>query len=168
MALVDQHITLFPTTILENIRYGNPSASDDEVKAAAVAAEASEFITELPDNWNTLVGEGGHRLSGGQRQRLAIARAILKDAPLLILDEATSAIDNETEAALQRSINKLSENRTAVIIAHRISTIRNADRIIVLENGKIIEDGSHDELIAQNGQYSTIWNIQIGARMVRF
>ena len=92
----------------------------------------------------------------------------MKDAPLLILDEATSAIDNETEAALQRSINKLSENRTAVIIAHRISTIRNADRIIVLENGKIIEDGSHDELIAQNGQYSTIWNIQIGARMVRF
>ena len=168
MALVDQHITLFPTTILENIRYGNPSASDEDVKSAAIAAEASEFITELPDNWNTLVGEGGHRLSGGQRQRLAIARAILKDAPLLILDEATSAIDNETEAALQRSINKLSENRTAVIIAHRISTIRNADRIIVLENGKIIEDGSHDDLIAQNGQYSTIWNIQIGARMVRF
>ena len=126
MALVAQHITLFPTTILENIRYGNPLADDDAVMEAARLAEVADFVEALPASWATLVGEGGHRLSGGQRQRLAIARAVLKDAPLLILDEATSAVDNETEAALQRSINKISKNRTAVIIAHRLSTVRNA------------------------------------------
>tara|TARA_B100001094_G_scaffold113829_1_gene109850 strand:+ start:1230 stop:3056 length:1827 start_codon:yes stop_codon:yes gene_type:complete len=162
MALVDQHITLFPTTILENIRYGNPSASDDEVKDSALVAEASSFIEELPDSWETLVGEGGHRLSGGQRQRLAIARAVLKDAPMLILDEATSAVDNETEAALQRSISKVSQDRTAVIIAHRLSTIRNADRILVLDDGEIIEDGTHENLVALNGVYSRMWAVQTG------
>lgn len=162
MALVDQHITLFPTTILENIRYGNPEASDDQVHEAAKLAEVSEFVEDLPDAWATLVGEGGHRLSGGQRQRLAIARAVLKDAPLLILDEATSAVDNETEAALQRSINKITQQRTAVIIAHRLSTIRNADRILVLENGGIVEDGSHDELVEQGGTYSRMWAVQTG------
>ena len=162
MALVDQHITLFPTTILENIRYGNPEASDDQVHEAAKLAEVSEFVENLPDAWATLVGEGGHRLSGGQRQRLAIARAVLKDAPLLILDEATSAVDNETEAALQRSINKITQQRTAVIIAHRLSTIRNADRILVLENGGIVEDGSHDELVEQGGTYSRMWAVQTG------
>ncbi|RJU87442.1 MAG: ABC transporter ATP-binding protein, partial [Candidatus Poseidoniales archaeon] len=162
MALVDQHITLFPTTILENIRYGDPDASDEDVKEAAFVAEASSFIEELPDSWGTLVGEGGHRLSGGQRQRLAIARAVLKDAPLLILDEATSAVDNETEAALQRSISKVSQDRTAVIIAHRLSTIRNADRILVLENGNIIEDGDHEQLVAKGGIYSRMWAVQTG------
>jgi ATP-binding cassette subfamily B protein len=162
MALVDQHITLFPTTIMENIRYGKPDASDEDVKGAGLIAEASAFIDELPDGWETLVGEGGHRLSGGQRQRLAIARAILKDAPILILDEATSAVDNETEAALQRSISKVSQNRTAVIIAHRLSTIRNADRILVLENGNIIEDGTHEELVSQNGVYARMWAVQTG------
>lgn len=162
MALVDQHITLFPTTILENIRYGNPEATDDQVYEAAKLAEVSEFVEDLPDAWATLVGEGGHRLSGGQRQRLAIARAVLKDAPLLILDEATSAVDNETEAALQRSINKITQQRTAVIIAHRLSTVRNADRIIVLENGGIVEDGSHDELVEQGGSYSRMWAVQTG------
>lgn len=162
MALVDQHITLFPTTILENIRYGNPKASDGQVHEAAKLAEVSEFVEDLPDAWATLVGEGGHRLSGGQRQRLAIARAVLKDAPLLILDEATSAVDNETEAALQRSINKITQQRTAVIIAHRLSTIRNADRILVLENGGIVEDGSHDELVEQGGTYSRMWAVQTG------
>ena len=162
MALVDQHITLFPTTILENIRYGNPEASDDQVHEAAKLAEVSEFVEDLPDAWATLVGEGGHRLSGGQRQRLAIARAVLKNAPLLILDEATSAVDNETEAALQRSINKITQQRTAVIIAHRLSTIRNADRIIVLENGGIVEDGSHDELVEQGGTYFRMWAVQTG------
>jgi len=162
MALVDQHITLFPTTILENIRYGDPDASDEDVKEAAFVAEASSFIEELPDSWDTLVGEGGHRLSGGQRQRLAIARAVLKDAPLLILDEATSAVDNETEAALQRSISKVSQGRTAVIIAHRLSTIRNADRILVLENGNIIEDGDHEQLVAKGGIYSRMWAVQTG------
>ncbi|MGB1490494.1 MAG: ABC transporter ATP-binding protein, partial [Candidatus Poseidoniaceae archaeon] len=151
MSLVDQHITLFPTSILENIRYGNPDASDEDVKAAGLVAEASTFIEELPDSWETLVGEGGHRLSGGQRQRIAIARAVLKDAPVLILDEATSAVDNETEAALQRSISKISSDRTAIIIAHRLSTIRNAERIIVLENGEIIEDGKHEDLVAKRG-----------------
>ena len=162
MSLVDQHITLFPTTIMENIRYGNPSASDQEVKAAGLVAEASSFIEELPDAWSTLVGEGGHRLSGGQRQRLAIARAVLKDAPVLILDEATSAVDNETEAALQRSINKISNERTAIIIAHRLSTIRNAERIIVLENGRIIEDGTHESLVSKSGTYARMWAVQTG------
>ena len=162
MALVDQHITLFPTTILENIRYGNPNAPDEAVYESAKLAEVTEFVEALPEAWATLVGEGGHRLSGGQRQRLAIARAVLKDAPLLILDEATSAVDNETEAALQRSINKITQGRTAVIIAHRLSTVRNADRILVLENGGIREDGGHDELVKIGGTYSRMWAVQTG------
>jgi len=165
MSLVDQHITLFPTSILENIRYGNPEASDEEVKAAGLVAEASNFIEELPDSWGTLVGEGGHRLSGGQRQRIAIARAVLKDAPVLILDEATSAVDNETEAALQRSISKISSDRTAIIIAHRLSTIRNAERIIVLENGEIIEDGTHEDLVSKRGAYARMWAVQTGSSL---
>ncbi len=162
IALVDQHITLFPTTILENIRYGNPDSSDEDVKNAAMVAEATDFIESLPEQWGTMIGEGGHRLSGGQRQRLAIARAVLKDAPLLILDEATSAVDNETEAALQRSITKVSQDRTTFIIAHRLSTIRNADRIIVLEKGEIVEDGSHEELVDMNKIYSRMWSVQTG------
>jgi ATP-binding cassette subfamily B protein len=162
IAMVDQHITLFPTTIMENIRYGNPDCTDDEVKEAAATAEATGFIGELPDGWDTMVGEGGHRLSGGQRQRLAIARAVLKDAPLLILDEATSAVDNETEAALQRSIGRISKDRTTVIIAHRLSTVRNAHRILVFENGKVIEDGSHDELVQLKGTYARLWDVQTG------
>ena len=165
MSLVDQHITLFPTTIMENIRYGKPDASNEEVKAAGLVAEASGFIEDLPDNWSTLVGEGGHRLSGGQRQRLAIARAVLKDAPVLILDEATSAVDNETEAALQRSISKISSDRTAIIIAHRLSTIRNAERIIVLENGNVIEDGTHEDLVEKQGTYARMWAVQTGMKM---
>ena len=162
IALVDQHITLFPTTILENIRYGNPDSSDEDVKKSAMLAEANEFIENLPAGWDTMIGEGGHRLSGGQRQRLAIARAVLKDAPLLILDEATSAVDNETEAALQRSITKVSQNRTTVIIAHRLSTIRNADRIIVLNNGNIVEDGNHGDLVEKGQIYSRMWSVQTG------
>ena len=112
-----------------------------------------------------MVGEGGHRLSGGQRQRLAIARAVLKDAPVLILDEATSAVDNETEAALQRSISKISSGRTAIIIAHRLSTIRNAERIVVLENGAIIEDGTHEELVTKRGTYARMWSVQTGSSL---
>ena len=162
MGLVDQHITLFPTTILENIRYGLPEASDEDVKSAGLIAEASQFIEDLPDGWSTLVGEGGHRLSGGQRQRLAIARAVLKDAPVLILDEATSAVDNETEAALQRSISKVSIDRTAIIIAHRLSTVRQADRILVLDNGDVIEDGTHEELVQLEGAYARMWAVQTG------
>tara|TARA_B110000444_G_scaffold129775_1_gene122067 strand:- start:33959 stop:35695 length:1737 start_codon:yes stop_codon:yes gene_type:complete len=163
IAMVDQHITLFPTTIMENIRYGNPDCTDDEVRGAAATAEATGFIGDLPDGWNTMVGEGGHRLSGGQRQRLAIARAVLKDAPLLVLDEATSAVDNETEAALQRSIGRISQGRTTVIIAHRLSTVRNANRILVFEGGEVIEDGSHDDLVKLNGTYARLWAVQTGS-----
>jgi len=162
IALVDQHITLFPTSIIENIRYGRPTASDEDVKTAAEVAEATNFIETLPDDWQTMVGEGGHRLSGGQRQRIAIARAVLKDAPLLILDEATSAVDNETEAALQRSIERISQSRTTVIIAHRLSTIRNSDRIIVLDKGHMIESGTHNQLIANDKIYQRMWNVQTG------
>ena len=162
IALVSQHVTLFPTSILENIRYGRNDASDEEVIEAAHAAEAFEFIEELPKKWETYVGEGGYRLSGGQRQRIAIARAVLKDAPLLVLDEATSAVDNETEAALQRSISKISQNRTTIIVAHRLSTIRHSDRILVLENGNLIEQGTHENLLSLNGKYASLWSVQTG------
>jgi ATP-binding cassette subfamily B protein len=167
IALVDQHITLFPTTIMENIRYGRPSASDSEVIEAAEVAEASAFVNELPEGWGTMVGEGGHRLSGGQRQRVAIARAVLKDAPLLILDEATSAVDNETEAALQRSIERISRDRTTIVIAHRLSTVRRADRILVLEEGRVVEDGNHESLVEQNGVYARLWSVQTGDALIR-
>jgi len=163
IALVDQHITLFPTSILENIRYGRPGATDEEVVKAAEVAEAAAFVESLPSGWDTLVGEGGHRLSGGQRQRVAIARAVLKDAPLLVLDEATSAVDNETEAALQRSIQRISKGRTTIVIAHRLSTVRHADRIVVLDQGAIAEDGAHETLIQQDGIYAKLWAVQTGS-----
>ena len=163
IALVDQHITLFPTSILENIRYGRPEATDEEVVKAAEVAEAAAFVESLPSGWDTLVGEGGHRLSGGQRQRVAIARAVLKDAPLLVLDEATSAVDNETEAALQRSIQRISKGRTTIVIAHRLSTVRHADRIVVLDKGAIAEDGAHETLIQQDGIYAKLWAVQTGS-----
>ena len=163
IALVDQHITLFPTSIMENIRYGRPDAEDDEVVEAAKIAEAFEFVESLPDQWSTMVGEGGHRLSGGQRQRVAIARAVLKDAPLLILDEATSAVDNETEAALQRSIERISKGRTTIIIAHRLSTIRRADRILVLDDGEIAEEGVHEDLLERDEIYARLWSVQTGS-----
>jgi ATP-binding cassette subfamily B protein len=162
IALVSQHVTLFPTTIRGNIRYGKEDATDDEVEHAAIIAEAFDFIEALPKGWDTLVGEGGYRLSGGQRQRIAIARAILKDAPLLILDEATSAVDNETEAALQRSISKISQDRTTIIVAHRLSTVRNANSIVVFENGSLIEQGTHDDLVARDGKYAALWRVQTG------
>ena len=164
IALVEQHIILFPTSILENIRYGNSNATDKQVMEAGNIAEISEFVESLPDGWNTMVGEGGYRLSGGQRQRLAIARAVLKDAPMLILDEATSAVDNETEAALQRSIELVSKDRTTVIIAHRLSTIRNADSIIVMDNGSVAEIGTHEDLVALGGIYANLWKVQTGER----
>ena len=164
IALVEQHITLFPTSILENIRYGNPNATDEQVMDAAKVAEVTEFVNTLPGQWGTMVGEGGYRLSGGQRQRLAIARAVLKDAPLLILDEATSAVDNETEASLQRSIDYVSKDRTTLIIAHRLSTIRNCDTILVMDNGMIVEQGEHDDLVALDGIYSRLWKVQTGQK----
>jgi ATP-binding cassette subfamily B protein len=164
MALVDQHVTLFPTSVMENIRYGRPGASDEDVEAAAKAAEADAFVRSFPDGYATMVGEGGHRLSGGQRQRLALARAVLKDAPVLILDEATSAVDNETEAAIQRSLHRVAEGRTTVIIAHRLSTVRHADRILVLEGGAVAEAGSHEELLAKEGLYHRLWSVQTGSR----
>ena len=164
IALVEQHITLFPTSILENIRYGNSNATDMQVMEAGEIAEISEFVNSLPDGWDTMVGEGGYRLSGGQRQRLAIARAVLKDAPMLILDEATSAVDNETEAALQRSIELVSKGRTTVIIAHRLSTIRNADSIIVMDNGSVAETGTHEDLVVLGGIYSNLWKVQTGEK----
>jgi len=162
IALVSQNTTLFPGTVRENIAYGKPNSSEEEILNAARIAEASVFISELPEGMDTNIGEDGHKLSGGQRQRLAIARAVLKDAPILILDEATSNVDNETEAALQRSIEKISVDRTTLIIAHRLSTIRNADRIIVLDSGSISEEGTHDELIQNHGIYSRLWAVQTG------
>ncbi len=162
IALVSQNTTLFPGTVRENIAYGNPESTEEQILNAAKIAEASVFISELPEGMETNIGEDGHKLSGGQRQRLAIARAVLKDAPILILDEATSNVDNETEAALQRSIEKISVDRTTLIIAHRLSTIRNADRVIVLDAGSISEEGDHDELIKNNGIYSRLWAVQTG------
>lgn len=162
IGLVSQNTTLFPGSVRENILYGNPDASQDEIINAAKIGEALDFIEELPNKWDTNIGEDGHKLSGGQRQRLAIARAVLKNAPILILDEATSNVDNETEAALQRSIEKISENRTTLIIAHRLSTVRNADIIAVIEGGQVSESGTHDSLLMNNGLYSRLWKVQTG------
>ena len=162
ISLVSQNTTLFPGSVFENIRYGNPKASLDSVEEAARVAEATEFIELLPNGWDTDIGEGGHRLSGGQRQRIAIARAVLKDAPVLVLDEATSNVDNETEAALKRSISQISKGRTTLIIAHRLSTVRNADIIAVLHKGEISEKGTHESLLEEDGTYSRLWAVQTG------
>ena len=162
IALVSQNTTLFPGSVKDNILYGRPNADDDEILEAATVAEAIDFIRALPDGWDTEIGEDGHRLSGGQRQRIAIARAVLKDAPILVLDEATSNVDNETEAALQRSVEILSKDRTTIIIAHRLSTIRNADRIAVLDGGAISEIGTHEQLVQAKGLYSRLWDVQTG------
>ncbi len=165
MGLVSQDVFLFHGTVRENIVYGSWGATDKQIEEAARLAEAHDFIAELPQGYETIVGERGQKLSGGQRQRIAIARAILKDPPVLILDEATSAVDNETEAAIQRSLDRISLDRTTIAIAHRLSTIRNADRICVLERGRIIELGTHDELIARDGVYSALWKVQTGAAL---
>ena len=159
---VSQDVFLFHGTALENIIYGNPAATLAEAITAAKIAEAHDFIEQLPRGYDTIVGERGQKLSGGQRQRIAIARAILKNPPILILDEATSAVDNETEAAIQRSLEKITENRTTIAIAHRLSTIRNADRIYVMEQGKLVEQGRHETLLAQRGIYANLWRVQSG------
>ena len=165
ISLVSQDIYLFHGTIEENIAYGNQKAKKDEIIEAARLAEASEFINQLPNQYQTLVGERGQRLSGGQRQRIALARAILKNAPILILDEATAAVDNETEAAIQRSLLKITKDRTTIIIAHRLSTVRNANQIIVLDRGRIIETGNHESLLKRDGTYKDLWDVQAGLQI---
>jgi ATP-binding cassette, subfamily B, bacterial len=163
IALIPQDTLLFHRSIGENIGYAKESATQDEIEDAAKKAHIHEFITTLPNTYETLVGERGIKLSGGQRQRVAIARAILKDAPILILDEATSSLDSHTENQIQESLNFLIENKskTVIAIAHRLSTLKHMDRIIVLEKGKIIEDGSHEELLNKNGYYHKMWNMQV-------
>ncbi len=163
MALVSQEVFLFHGTVRENIVYGSWDATDRQMEEAARLAEADAFIRDLPLGYDTVVGERGQKLSGGQRQRIAIARAILKDPPILVLDEATSAVDNETEAAIQRSLERISRDRTTIAIAHRLSTVRNADRICVLEQGRVVELGTHDELIGLGGLYAALWRVQTGA-----
>ncbi len=160
IGLVSQDIYLFNGTIYENILYGRPHASHEEVIEASRAAEAYEFIRDIPEGFDAPVGERGQKLSGGQRQRISIARAILKNPPILILDEATSSVDNETEAAIQRSIKRISENRTIIMIAHRLSTIRHADCIHLLKHAAILERGTHDELIEKDGEYAFLWKLQ--------
>jgi ATP-binding cassette, subfamily B, bacterial len=161
IAIVPQEVILFGGTILENIAYGRPDASFEEIKDAAIRANATEFINKFPDKFNTVVGERGIKLSGGQRQRIAIARAILKDPAILLLDEATSALDSESEKLVQEALDELMKNRTSIIIAHRLSTIRNVDKIYVLKNGEITESGSHEELISKNeGIYSNLVKLQ--------
>ena len=162
MGFVSQDVFLFHGTVAENISYGKPDATMAEIREAARIAEADDFIQRLPQGYETIVGERGQKLSGGQRQRVSIARAVLRDPPILILDEATSAVDNETEAAIQRSLARITEGRTTVVIAHRLSTIRHADRIYVLDGGRLIETGDHEELLDSNGVYAALWQVQTG------
>lgn len=161
---VSQDVFLFHGTVAENIVYGCPEATTAEVIAAAQIAEAHDFIMQLPQGYDTIVGERGQKLSGGQRQRLAIARAVLKNPPILILDEATSAVDNETEAAIQRSLEQITVNRTTIAIAHRLSTVRNADCIYVMEYGQLVEYGRHEQLLQQQGIYASLWRVQTGLK----
>ncbi|MDB2326442.1 ABC transporter ATP-binding protein/permease [Acidimicrobiia bacterium] len=165
IGLVSQDIFLFEGTVFENIAYGNLEASEKEIWEAAKLSESDEFINLLPNKKDTVVGERGQKLSGGQRQRISIARAILKNPEILILDEATSAVDNETEAAIQRSLDTLKEGRTVVAIAHRLSTIRNADIIYVLEKGRIVESGTHEELVNLKKVYANLWDVQTGKKV---
>ncbi|MEQ9561520.1 MAG: ABC transporter ATP-binding protein [Woeseiaceae bacterium] len=162
IGLVSQDVFLFQGTIGENIAYGSADATSDDVRAAAESAEATEFIDRLPQRYDTVVGERGQKLSGGQRQRLSIARALLKNPPILVLDEATSAVDNDTEAAIQRSLQRISHSRTTLVIAHRLSTIVHADRIHVMDDGRIVESGTHEELLQKNGIYAALWAVQTG------
>ncbi len=162
---MSQDTFLFEGTVIENIAYGNLDATNKEIWGAARLAESEEFIKNLPNKENTIVGERGQKLSGGERQRISIARAVLKNPEILILDEATSSVDNETEAAIQRSLDTLKVGRTVIAIAHRLSTIRGADIIYVLENGSIKEYGNHNDLLDMNGTYKKLWDVQTGTRV---
>ena len=165
IGLVSQDVFLFHGTVRENIAYGAPDADMDAVVGAAELAEADDFIRALPAGYDTVVGERGQKLSGGQRQRISIARAILTDPAVLVLDEATSAVDNETEAAIQRSLERVALDRTTIVVAHRLSTIRHADCIYVLDRGKLVEWGTHEELVSREGQYHSLWRVQTGERV---
>jgi len=162
IGLVSQDVFLFHGSIRENIAYGRRGATDAEVAEAATLAELDDWVRALPAGLETVVGERGQRISGGQRQRIALARAILKDPPVLVLDEATSSVDNETEAAIQRGLARVSVGRTVIVIAHRLSTVRHADRIVVLDRGRVVEDGRHEALLAQRGLYAQLWAVQTG------
>jgi ATP-binding cassette subfamily B protein len=160
IGLVPQDAVIFSTSALENIRYGKPEAGDEEVKAAAQAAFAHEFIIALPEGYDTFLGERGVRLSGGQRQRIAIARAMLKNSPLLLLDEATSALDAESERMVQAALESAMKGRTTLVIAHRLATVKKADRIVVIDHGRIVEQGSHEHLMAANQIYARLAALQ--------
>ena len=166
IGLVSQDVFLFQGTVAENIAYGTPDATPERIKEVAEAAEAAEFIDRLSQGYDTVVGERGQKLSGGQRQRLSIARALMKNPPILILDEATSAVDNDTEAAIQRSLERISHSCTTLVIAHRLSTIVNADRIYVMDKGRIVESGKHGELLEHDGIYAALWAVQTGTQKV--
>jgi len=159
---VTQETVLFNDTVRNNIAYGQPDVPMAKIEAAAKAALAHDFILAMPSGYDTIIGERGTRLSGGERQRLAIARALLKNAPLLVLDEATSALDTESEAAVQAALANLMQGRTVLVVAHRLSTVRQADKIAVIEHGCLTELGSHDELLAMGGMYSRLYNLQFG------
>ena len=165
VGLVSQDVFMFHGTVRENIAYGRRDATREEIIEAAKVAEADEFIRLLPQGYETIVGERGQKLSGGQRQRISIARAVVKDPPILVLDEATSSVDNETEAAIQRSLARISEGRTTIVIAHRLSTIRGADCIYLLEDGALAEQGKHEELLELGGAYAALWRVQTGEAM---
>ncbi len=164
IGLVSQEVFLFHGTVAENIAYGSFAVGRDQIERAALLAEAAGFIEALPAGYDTVVGERGQRLSGGQCQRIALARAILKDPPVLVLDEATAAVDNETEAAIQRSLERITSDRTTLVIAHRLSTVRHADRIVVIEHGRIVESGTHDALLRRGGAYAGLWRVESGLR----
>jgi subfamily B ATP-binding cassette protein MsbA len=160
IALVTQQTILFNDTVRNNIAYGSLNCSDQEIMEAAQAANAHDFIQKLPEGYETIIGEQGVKLSGGERQRLSIARALLKNAPILILDEATSSLDSDSETEVQNALERLMKGRTVFVIAHRLSTIRNAHRIVVLSDGQIVEQGTHDELMALHGEYWRLYDLQ--------